>query len=60
MTAALMGYLKSHPATKQEAQLKKIEQSAYVKMPSDSIHQKDIRFSYPEQHFFRQKAAYVQ
>jgi hypothetical protein len=31
----------------------------YVKMPSDSIHQKDIRFSQPVQHFFRQQAAYV-
>ena len=28
MTVALMGYLKSHPATKQEAQPQKVEQSA--------------------------------
>jgi len=28
MTVVLTGYLKSHPATKQEAQLKKVEQSA--------------------------------
>jgi hypothetical protein len=28
MTVALTGYLKSHPALKQEAQLKKVEQSA--------------------------------
>jgi len=31
----------------------------YVKIPADSIHQKNIRFSYPEQYFFRQQAAYV-
>jgi len=28
MTVVLTGYLKSHPATKQEAQMKKVEQSA--------------------------------
>jgi hypothetical protein len=38
MTVALMGYLKSHPATKQEAQLQKVEQSALVK-------------EYPKNHF---------
>jgi len=31
----------------------------YVKMPSDSMNQKNIRFSYPQQHFFRQPVAYV-
>ncbi len=31
----------------------------YVKAPTDNIHQKNIRFSYPEQHFFRQQFAYV-
>jgi hypothetical protein len=31
----------------------------YVKVPLDSIHQKNIRFSYPEQYFFHQRVAYV-
>ncbi len=31
----------------------------YAKIPTDKIHQKDIRFIYPEQHFFYQQAAYV-
>jgi len=31
----------------------------HVKVPLHNIHQKDILFSYPEQHFFRQQVAYV-
>ena len=34
MTVVHTDYLKSHPATKQEAQLEKIEQSAYPKLLS--------------------------
>ena len=37
----------------------KVQVASYVKMPSDSIHQKNIRFSYPEQYFFHQQVAYV-
>jgi len=37
----------------------RIRVAKYVKMPSDSINQKYIRFSWPEQHFFRQQVAYV-
>jgi hypothetical protein len=32
MTVAPTGYLKSHHATKQEAQLQKVEQSAFVEI----------------------------
>jgi len=37
----------------------KVQVARYVKVPSDSIHQKNIRFSYPEQYFFHQQVSYV-
>ena len=37
----------------------RVQVAKYVKVPMDNIHQKNILFSYPEQHFFRQQVAYV-
>ena len=37
----------------------RVQVAKYVKTPLANIHQKGIRFSYPQQHFFRQKVAYV-
>jgi hypothetical protein len=37
----------------------KVQVARYVKMPSDIVRQKNIRFSYPEQYFFHKQVAYV-